>query len=121
MSEYEKALLAAVQAEMGSPPPTKYPYPCGCHGPKYISKCTKHQCEQIEEDARRAGVVDKVFTHHDFTDLMSLVKTLHEIKLRLISHPNKSYLIKVIPNETNASGASRSDEAAVPSPDVAKA
>jgi hypothetical protein len=124
MSEYEQALLAAVQAELGSPPPTKYPYPCGCHGPKYISKCTKHQMEQVKEDARRQGVADLRFTHRDFTNLPQLVETLHAIKLHLISNPTKPCVIKINPeqrDEANASGASRPDEAAVPNPGVAKA
>ena len=97
----KKTLADAVKEVVGELPPTKYPLPCGCHGPKYISKCTKHQLEQVEDDARRAGVVDMVFTHKDFTDLPRLVETLHAIKLRLISNPTKSCVIKVISNETN--------------------
>lgn len=101
--------------------PIKYPLPCGCHGPKYISKCSMHQVEQIEDDARRAGVINLIFTHRDFTNLPQLVKTLHEIKLRLISNPTKSCVIKVIPNETDACGTSRSEKASVPDLSVAKA
>jgi hypothetical protein len=103
MSENPKELLEAVQKEIGELPKTRYPLPCGCHGPKYISKCNIHQVEQIEEDARRIGIVDLVFSHRDFTDLASLIKTLHDIKLRLISNPTKICLIKVTPNETDAS------------------
>lgn len=109
MTENSKALLDAIQEELNrqqNPSPVKYPLPCGCHGPKYISKCAMHQLEQVENDTRLAGVVDLVFTHRDFTDLPSLVKTLHDLKLRLISNPTKSCLIKVIPNETNVSSSS---------------
>ena len=121
MSELERNLLAAIQAELGdTTAPLKYPWPCGCHGPKYISKCTKHQMEQVEDDARRAGTADLKFTHRDFTDLMSLVQTLHAIKLQLISNPTKSCIIKVIPNETNVGGTNRSEEAKVPGDRVAK-
>jgi hypothetical protein len=107
VSEDPKKLLEAVQREIGElPSKPKYPLPCGCHGPKYISKCDLHQVEQIEEDARRLGIVDLTFCHHDFTDLAKLFETLQAIKLRLISNPFKSCIIKVIPNETDARGPS---------------
>jgi hypothetical protein len=37
-------------------PPVKYPFKCGCAGPKYVSKCRLHQLEDIEAHARALGV-----------------------------------------------------------------
>jgi hypothetical protein len=35
----------------------KYPLECGCHGSSYISKCVKHQLEDIDHQRAQMGML----------------------------------------------------------------
>lgn len=34
----------------------KYPLPCGCHGPKFLSMCIAHQEADVETQQRLMGI-----------------------------------------------------------------
>lgn len=88
----------------------KYPLECGCKSEHYYGMCSGHQAEHVADQARRMGIADLRFTHRDFLDLPSLVRTLHAVKLQLISNPTKSCIIKVIPHGGDDHGVQDSGE-----------
>lgn len=38
----------------------KYPLPCGCAGPKYISMCDAHQLAAREDHQRQLGASEEI-------------------------------------------------------------
>lgn len=100
-------LLAEAREDATKDGKVKYPLDCGCSSEHYHGLCDGHKNEIIEDQRTLMGIPHLRLTHRDFLDLPSLVKTLHAIKLQLISNPTKSCLIKIapggLPNETNAS------------------
>jgi hypothetical protein len=87
----------------------QYPLNCGCRSATYYGLCDSHQAEHDADQARRMGVSDLRFSHRDFTDLTQLAKTLHTIKLQLISNPTKYCVIKIIPEMKDEPDVSNSD------------
>lgn len=50
----------------------KYPLPCGCAAPKYISMCDTHKLGQLRRDARDLGV-DRIRAERLLRDCLPLV------------------------------------------------
>jgi hypothetical protein len=68
--------------------------------------CAEHKDERLNDMRRLMGIPKLTFLHRDFTDLPSLAKALHDIKLQLIMNPTKSLLIKIIPGDQDEANAS---------------
>jgi hypothetical protein len=75
----------------------KYPLPCGCASEKYITMCDKHQIEIRIAHSRLMGVADFHYVAADILSLDKSQRVLAEIRFRLTEHPDKPFLVKIIP------------------------